>query len=260
MSFFADLRPYGYYSRQDHFERRWLRWRERFGLYPPHFYMKDVMDYSGLSIAECLERAKNKALHKELWDMRERKTESEYQEFYQESDFYIYRQPWRYRHYTWHFLATMLPLRGSMVDYGCGAAVMTEWMSRRYPAHQYVATDIQSASLDFVKFRFQGRTNVEVKTIGLGKSGLPLTDEYNLIICCEVMEHTYNPDEICQHFIEYLAPEGLLYLNYQNSGWEGENLIESRQKRDLALAILQEGLKPLKAVDESGSDWGLYQK
>ncbi|MBZ0300372.1 MAG: class I SAM-dependent methyltransferase [Anaerolineae bacterium] len=261
MSFFADLRSYGFHSNKDTLERKILEWREKLALLPPISYMRDVIAFTGLSLEECLRRAQDKNYHKELWYTRDRTNEAEYQAFYQESDFYIFRQPWRYRLYTWHFLTKMLPPQGSMVDYGCGAACATEWMSSRYPEYRYVAADIQSSSLEFAKFRLAQRPNVEIKTIGLEKAGLPLDAQYDLITCCDVMEHTYNPDEIFCHFIEHLAPNGLLYVTYQDFGWdEGENLDESRQKRGPALQILKEKLIPIKAVDDKGSYWGLYRK
>jgi 2-polyprenyl-3-methyl-5-hydroxy-6-metoxy-1,4-benzoquinol methylase len=262
MSFFneAGLRAFGFHSPWDRLERMWLLLCERLDLLTPESYLRDVVTYTGLSADEIIERAQAKDAHKQAWYSRPRHSEADYRAFYLETDWYIFRQPWRYRLYTWHFLTTMLPPGGSMVEYGCGAACMTEWMSRRYPDYRYTVADIPSVSLDFARFRLKGRRNVKVGTIGMGKEGLPLTERYNLITCVEALEHTINPDEICEHFCEHLAEGGLLYLNFQNTGWGGENLEQARDRRPAALKILRSRLYALKAVDENGTDWGLYKR
>jgi 2-polyprenyl-3-methyl-5-hydroxy-6-metoxy-1,4-benzoquinol methylase len=270
MSFFpgADFIKFGYYSPLDRIHRLMLRWREKLGerlpasrlkdaiAYPS---LKDVVAYTGLSAAEIRKRAMEKSTHKDAWFTHSRNSEADYRAFYQEDDWYIYWQPWKFRHYTWHFLTKMLPLGGSLVEYGCGVAAMTTWMSRWYPGYRYTVADIPSATLQFAQFRLQGRRNVEIKTIRMGREGLPLTGRYDLVVCTEVLEHTINPDEICEHFCDHLASGGLLYLNFQNEGWGGENLEEARERRPATLKILRERLHALKAIDEGGTNWGLYQ-
>lgn len=254
------LRGLGYSSIKDVTEGITLHLKDRLGMLKPERYFSQVMEYTKLSADECLKRAMNKQAHKETWEQKDRTSESEYRDFYQESGFYIFRQPWRYRARTWHVLGKLIPSGGRMADYGCGAAAMVEWLSRRYPENQYVVADVPSQSLEFVRFRFRNRPNVEVLSIGQGREGLPLKGTFDLITCCEVMEHTFNPDEICEHFVEHLAPGGHLYLDFQNDDWEGENLKESAKKRPQALDILKSRLQPVKAIDDNGTWWGLYRK
>ena len=259
MSFISDLSRFDYYSFWDRVERSILTRLDACGLYSPKWYMRDVIAYTGLSAEETLVRAQAKAAHKQAWFSRPRNIEADYRAFYQEEDWYIFRQPWRYRLYSWHFISKMLPPHGRMVEYGCGAACLTEWMSRRYPHYQYTVADIPSTSLEFVRFRLRDRKNVTIKTIGMGKEGLPLTDQYHLIICVDVLEHTFNPEEICEHLCDHLLPGGLLYIDFLGSGWGGENLEEARQKRPTALEILCKRLRPLKAINEDDTVWGFYQ-
>ena len=52
----------------------------------------------------------------------------ETQRLYLTLDFYVARLPWSRRNQTWFNLLRHLPKNGTRLEYGCGAAVLTEWV------------------------------------------------------------------------------------------------------------------------------------
>jgi 2-polyprenyl-3-methyl-5-hydroxy-6-metoxy-1,4-benzoquinol methylase len=128
--------------------------------------------------------------------------------------------------------------------------------------------------MPFVRQRFAGKS-VTIVDIGLGRKGLPLTGEYDLIMCTNVLEHTVNPDEIVRHFHDHLAHDGLLYVDFMNASGAvanplgSENLLEAVEKRDQTITFLETHLRAIKQIKRAGASaeivngWdalGVYRK
>lgn len=172
-----------------------------------------------VSKEEALLRALNKAQHKQAWFNSDRNTLEDKMHFYLEVDVYPFRQPYIKRHpgFRWYRNLVKHLRLPSILEYGCGSAVLTEYLISKYPAWNvsYTVADIPSVTLDFVKWKkVTYGYPYEILTIGMGKEGIPLVNTYDLIICQDVLEHTPNPLDIVTSFVEHLSPGGVLVVDF----------------------------------------------
>jgi 2-polyprenyl-3-methyl-5-hydroxy-6-metoxy-1,4-benzoquinol methylase len=182
--------------------------------------------------------------------------------FYKEVETYSFRQPYikRYENFRWYFRPLDHINNPSILEYGCGAAILTEWLIARFPDFEYTVADIPSTTLEFVKWK---KTKFDyhylILTIGPGKDGIPLYKDHDLIICQDVLEHTPNPLEIVTAFVDHLSPGGVLIVDFVNAPG-GENLEIAVQQREAVKNFLKSNLIPLKPIDEPKGNNGLYVK
>ncbi len=222
-------------------------------------YYRDAKGVA-MTRAEALGRALDKQRHKDMWFRRERGSVDDIRQFYQEADVYPFRQPFNKRRggYRWYLDLVGHVERPSILEYGCGSAVLTEYLMRQRPDARFTVADIPSTTLEFVKWKRQALgLPYEILTIGLGRAGIPLSGEYDLIICQDVLEHTPNPLEIATAFVEHLSVGGVLVVDFLNAPG-GENLREAVDQRESVKALLRSRLHPLKAIDDGGGNNGLY--
>jgi 2-polyprenyl-3-methyl-5-hydroxy-6-metoxy-1,4-benzoquinol methylase len=210
----------------------------------------------------ALSKALEKLKHKQAWYTRGRNTIEEKMQFYQEVDIYLFRQPYnkRFGGFRWYRNLVTHIERPAILEYGCGSAVLTEYLIERFPNLKYTVADILSNTLDFVRWKKERYGyQYNILNIGAGKQGIPLSDPYDLIICQDVLEHTPNPLEIVTSFVEHLSSEGVLVVDFINAPG-GENLDEAAEQRESVKAYLRENLIPIKAIDEPQGNNGLYVK
>ena len=215
-----------------------------------------------VSPQEALARALDKQRHKSAWHAQERKTLPGKMHFYTEVEVYPFRQPYLQRRggFRWYMeLVRHLPAP-RIVEYGCGSAVLTEWLVSRFPRARFFVADIPSVTLEFVKWKKERfGYPYEILTIGPGREGIPLEGVYDLILCQDVLEHTPNPLEIVTAFVEHLAPAGVLVMDFLKEVG-GENLPEAFTQREEVKALLRNRLIAIKAIDEPAKADGLYVK
>lgn len=225
------------------------------------FYYKEEKGIT-YTFSEALSIAMNKEHHKKQWFSRHRNSIEEIMHFYQEVDVYPFRQPYlrRFGGFRWYLELIRHKQHPAILEYGCGSAVLTEWLISRFPHCHYSVADIPSVTLDFVKWK-KSRFNYdyEILTIGVGKEGIPLRKVFDLIICEDVLEHTPNPLEIVMAFVNHLSLDGVLIIDFINSPG-GENIIEAAAQRQAVKDYLRKHLFPIKLIDELGSNSGLYIK
>lgn len=224
-------------------------------------YYREVKGVT-MTRANALDRALDKQRHKDMWFQRERGSIQDIRQFYQEADVYPFRQPYNKRRggYRWYLELIRHVARPSILEYGCGSAVLTEYLLRRRPEARFTVADIPSTTLEFVQWKKQTLgLPYEILTIGLGREGIPLRNEYDLIICQDVLEHTPNPFEIVSAFIDHLSVGGVLVLDFMNAPG-GENLKAAVDQREAVKEALRTRLHPLKAIDADGGNNGLYVK
>lgn len=215
-----------------------------------------------ISRKKALSIALNKKQHKMAWFKKERKTVEEIMQFYKEVEIYPFRQPYtkRFGGYRWIMNLVSHVKNPAVLEYGCGSAILTEYLINKFPNAKYSVADIPSVTLDFIKWKKEKYGySYEILTIGRGKEGIPLRDSYDLIICMDVLEHTPNPLEIIQSFTDHLSPNGVLVMDFINHS-DGENLEISMKQRETVKKFLKENLIALKPIDEPDGNDGLYVK
>lgn len=219
-----------------------------------------------ISREEALKIAKNKAGYKEDWLYKPRISPKDFIEFYSETDFYIFRGPYfhRFGGYRWMGrLVDHIP-NPKILGYGCGSAVVTEYLLQKYPNYHFTVADIPSLTLDFVRWK-KKKYNYpyEILEIGEGRGGIPLTGRYDLIICRDVLEHTPNPLEIVDKFIRHTSPGGVLCIDFfyaeKNSpGYGGDHLPIALSQREQVKKLLNEKTIVLKPIGDTDDYDGLY--
>jgi 2-polyprenyl-3-methyl-5-hydroxy-6-metoxy-1,4-benzoquinol methylase len=262
------IRSFAYYKTVfDNLERAYRYTKEKiFGLDYSVFdktilYYKEVKGKT-ITKEEALSIALDKKRHKDAWFIKPRNTVEDFFRFYQEVDVYPFRQPYvkRFGGFKWYVRLVGHIDKPSILEYGCGSAVLTEWLIERYQNLKYTVADIPSVTLEFVKWKkTKFKYGYSILTIRPGKDGIPLTEEYDLIICQDVLEHTPNPLDIVSSFIKHLSHGGILITDFLNSPG-GENLQCAAEQREKVKDLLKKNLIALKPIDEPKGVNGLYVK
>jgi 2-polyprenyl-3-methyl-5-hydroxy-6-metoxy-1,4-benzoquinol methylase len=251
----------------DSMEQRYKRRREKLFGVNRSIFAKTILYYRDtqgkhISPAAALAFALDKNAHKEAWFTQPRNTVDNIMHFYQEVHIYPFRQPYlkRFGGFRWYGHLVKHCNQPRILEYGCGSAVLTEYLQQKFPHYQYTVADIPSVTLDFVKWK-QKKFGYDytILTIGPHKEGIPLRTPYDLIICQDVLEHTPNPLDIVTAFATYLAPGGVLVVDFINAPG-GENLPLAVAQRNAVKDYLKEHLLAVKLIDEPGGNNGLYVK
>jgi 2-polyprenyl-3-methyl-5-hydroxy-6-metoxy-1,4-benzoquinol methylase len=274
MKFLTWLRKKQYYPiyhpLADKIERVGRRIRERLFGVDLRVFNKTIAYYrealgETVTPQQALERALDKKRHKAAWYDQERDGVDSIMHFYQEVDVYPFRQPYlkRLGAYRWLMRLVGHIKHPAVLEYGCGSAVLTEYLCERFPKASFTVADIPSRTLEFVRWKKKAyQYPYTILEVGCGREGIPLRDSYDLIICTDVLEHTPNPLEIVESFVEHLSPRGVLVVDFlkTNPGGKGENLGQAQEQRDAVKKLLREKLMVLKAIDEPCGNNGLYMK
>jgi len=194
-----------------------------------------------------------------LWNKKNRNTVSKIQSFYNETDYFVYRQNYFNNHKAFFdiALALFLKSKGNLCEYGAGVAPATNWLIKKFPHWQYTLADLNSPTLKFIRWRFKERTNVDFAIVA---SKLPLKKKYDVIICKQVLEHVPNPLKVIKHFIKHLNSNGWLFLDFIYEPGE-ENLPSSAKQRKKVLQYLKERLQAISIIDPDNpaEGYGLYK-
>lgn len=196
-----------------------------------------------------------------LWRQKKRTSEKAVQSFYQETDYFVFRQNYFHRLKIYLDLAVPMFLKpkGKFCEYGGGVGPFTHWLLPLFPKWQFHIADLDCPVFDFAKWRFKGKHRVSFSTVTPNK--LPLTDQYDVITCKQVLEHVSQPLKVVKHLLAHLKPGGWLYLDYINEPGE-ENLVKGAKQRRQVLHYLKTNLKPIFEVDPElpAEGYGLYLK
>ena len=113
-----------------------------------------------------------------------------------------------------------------VLDYGCGAGDLGIYFSINGHATTFV--DIEDGILKYVKKRLKNR-QIHDECIGVSiEQQLPkLENEYDIIICVEVLEHVRNPLELIYFLINHMNDDGILMLGsfpFHDTNSRGDHL------------------------------------
>lgn len=196
-----------------------------------------------------------------LWGKKKRKTTPQIHSFYQETDYFIYRQTYFHRHKP-HLdiaLALLLKPAGKFCEYGGGVGPITNKLIKIFPSWKYHITDLNCPVLDFAKWRFNNRKNVSFSSVT--PKSLGLKDNYDVIVCKQVLEHVPNPLGVVKHLVSHLNKNGWFYLDFIYEPGE-ENVETGAKQRKEVLKFLKENLKAVSHINPHSpkEGYGLYIK
>ena len=131
--------------------------------------------------------------------------------------------------------------RMKILDYGCGIGDHLIFLAKE--GYNCSGTEVKSYSSEFIKHRMRKR-GLDVHLIELTDNSAPIEENYDVIICLDVLEHTVNPREIIGRLFQKLNKGGLLFINFPHS--EQPLHLEERHKDfDIDKELLGLGLTPM---------------
>lgn len=225
-------------------------------------WVKELAQYFSISPQKIIEVYKTKRQQTiPLWGKRKRDSEEKIHSFYQETDYFIFRQSHYHRHKIYLDIALPLLLKkqGSFCEYGGGIGPVTRFLVKIFPRWQYTIVDLDCPALKFARWRFKNNQNVSFATVFPNE--LPLNKKYDVIVCLDVLEHVTNPFKVIKHLIANLKPQGWLYLNFIYEPGQ-ENLASAAKQRPKVLKYLSQKLQPIFTIDpqDHSIGYGLYIK
>ncbi len=155
-----------------------------------------------------------------LWSARARNTKEDIEHFYQEHDKDIWRQAFLSKNaynYKRKILRAMHTVMASIhskddavLDYGCGAGVLVQYLTRKGMQH-VDAADIPSKTIDFLHAEMKDILRKIITVDGTESFG---KDEYQVIVSLDCLEHTLDPLVIIEKLLTALKPGGILMLSF----------------------------------------------
>lgn len=137
----------------------------------------------------------------------------------------------------------------SILDYGAGTAM--------YALKLYFQgfTNITIADIPHKYFKFLEhlckKYNINIKFIYL-ENDASLVDKYEYLICSEVLEHVWEPEEVLDHLKDHLDDDGIMYLSTFFDDMHGEdpthlvqNTIRYNNPEKWLSIVKKHGLEPI---------------
>ena len=167
-------------------------------------YIKVLKEYTGLSEHEMIKKSMALEEFNNQFTSEIIKDPAKIKQIYEQSDFYMFRNPYYYRHNLEARLITfwepIVANPGSVLDYGCGAGILSELLLRK-GVKDLTLCDLPSRTFEFVKFFFSNRTKYEIDVDSL-------KGKYDWIISNSVLEHIPNPIRVINMWKEHLTQRG----------------------------------------------------
>lgn len=172
------------------------------------FKIDQLMDYfksDAPGMIEAYFKAHSR-MNKE-WEEQSPKTRDEVLSFYQNTDKFIFHLSWR-RSDPDRRLLTKSALVASagkqtVLDFGCGIGDDGIEFARK--GFDVTISELPSKTFDYALYNIE-RSGYDIKTVVTDE----LKEQYDVILCFDVLEHVWEPEEMVTYLREHLNPGGLL--------------------------------------------------
>lgn len=238
-------------------KNRFNGWKNNFKAkryYGTHWY-EDVCKYFGISKEEAFKRATSpNRKSKLIWKNKEEieKSERNVIDAWKKDENMVIRNSW-YRERNietrWDKMLKNLNYKKGerILDYGCGVSSFTKW-ALEHEKFDITLAEIDGPMLKFCKWRYGKK--VSYCKIRPGKEGLPLKEEYDIILCLDMLEHVWGPLVVVKHLYSHLNDQGRLIETYINDSSES-NLRKANRERPFVLNYLKDNCKLISGILES---------
>ncbi len=157
-----------------------------------------------------------------------------------------------------------------ILDAGCGKGQTTFWLNRNFPKAQIDSIDINPALIQHCR---NVAKNIRAENISFAVQNLCSFREekkYDLIVCCDVLEHVENWKDIVRNLSNALRPGGLLLMHVPHAGrFQDLNFglrkylketIPDENGKEVGAAHVHEGLKKedFEILKNSGVDYSVF--
>jgi 2-polyprenyl-6-hydroxyphenyl methylase / 3-demethylubiquinone-9 3-methyltransferase len=138
------------------------------------------------------------------------------------------------------------PARPATLDVGCGGGFLSEHLARL--GHRVVGVDPSPVSLETARRHAAGASLDIDYRHGFGEH-LPAADaEFDVVVCCDVLEHVDDLDRVVSEIARVLRPGGLFFFDTIN---------RTRASRLLAIKVMQEW-RWTRITDAALHDWSMF--
>jgi 2-polyprenyl-6-hydroxyphenyl methylase / 3-demethylubiquinone-9 3-methyltransferase len=142
-----------------------------------------------------------------------------------------------------HRLPSAVP---TTLDLGCGGGFLSEELARL--GHRVVGVDPSSVSLETARRHAgQGGLAVDYRQ-GFGEALPADDDEFDVVICCDVLEHVADLTRVVSEVGRVLRPGGLFFFDTINRTWTS---------RLLAIQVMQEW-RWTRITDAAIHEWSMF--
>jgi len=229
-------------------KRRFKKWENEFEVkrYYGTLWYEDVCKYLGISKEEAVNRATSPNRRvRAIWEDKEEieKSEANVHNAWKINEDMIIRNCWYREKSVTRYDKMLKKLHykkdESILDYGCGVSSFTKW-ALRHRKRNITLAEIDGPMLKFCMWRYGKR--ISYCKIGLGKEGLPLKTNYDIILCLDILEHVWNPLDVVEHLYSHLNIRGRLIETYVDNS-SASNLTKANRERPYVLNYLNKHLK-----------------
>ena len=221
-------------------------------------YYQDLREYLGVTDRDIEARGNNvsfRAAWKKAWDAKPRKTPEAIRSVYNETDAYLFRDVWyNYRAQQRQHAYTAQAIRRycaqhadevvRLVDYGCATARLEKPLLDIENLRITLA-DVPSPTLEFARWRYRNEEQVDFIEI---EDQECLDQVYDIVVCCDVLEHLPMPMFVMQHLTKHHRAHGALFLYFSTNrpvGWCGAHLQESIDQYDTVMRYVTQNYESL---------------
>lgn len=214
-------------------------------------YYQDLREFLGVTDQDIELRGNTenwRAGWKKAWDAKPRTTPEAIRSAYNETDSYLFRNVWFNCHTQQGVHAKVAravqqycaqkprePVR--LLDYGCAAGCLAKLLLSTENLLITLA-DVPSPTLEFARWRYRNEPQVDFIEIEEQEC---LTLTYDIIVCCDVLEHIPEPMATMRHLADHHKPSGLLFLLFTQSLPVGSDVDEVNPLGHLRASIAQYG-------------------
>lgn len=173
--------------------------------------INDLMEFFDLSRDETIRLLKvGRRVFIMMWDALGPKTDEEAIKFYEISPFNVFSLAyWHMKRYQRRFRRQVIDhCHGKVLDYGGGIGDLCIELARR--GFDVTYGDVKGKNMEFAKWRF-AKKKLKVKIIDLVRDCKDL-EEYDTILCIDVIEHVPNPKDTLITLSQCLKPSGGLII------------------------------------------------
>jgi len=197
----------------------------------------------------------------ELWAAQPRETPEQIESFWQEvGSWCVFRQLVRHRGRGFWDVLARLPMGGTLLEYGCGIAPVTWWLSRRGYGFTTILKDVPSEALTFGAWRLGRIPWAQPQAVIPHTEGvLPPCD---VAVVLEVLEHVPSPIRALEAILGALRPDGWLLEDFHAHHGAGSpaDLESAARERPKAYELIRDRCiqmtgQPPEAPDGGGRRW-----
>ena len=214
----------------DKWESRLRRVGEHLGW--PQAWLHEFIDYRGdprMTLEEFNVRFTLKRMEAEP-RITGQLTEAQARDFYTTSDYLMWRNLVHRRHTAWRrVLWTMRGRHGTLLEYGCGIAPISAWVSRARPTWLYHPVDLPSPHLDYARWRLRG---VVVR------AEESLMCRYDVATLIDVLEHLPDPETVTRDVVRRIVPGGYLHVNFVGNPKRNDLDLATPEQREATVDYL----------------------